>query len=469
MFSAAARRTSALPRTIITHNHHHPQHAFSTRSIPIRPRPVTPLFRPTALQTRHLSLGQKMKRGFQEASKGIWRKNPILLPLALVSVATASGIFAYIAYVEATQVAPQYSKFPLPVAERLRTAVYYTDVDLNPHKAITAYKEAFMLGRELGMHPWSDEMMGIRLQIASVLEKAGLVPAAIQLLEKIRADSCGWVELSVKHKILQVAENSEEANKKGEEAADPLGADPVVLDAYDKIKEMEAFEAQQRDKVKAKIVGISMKLAELYRSDYIQNDAKAEEALGFAVDYSLREMQRRSDAGLPVGGGHWMSLSEIASALTDLGTFYFEKDQDNYALPLFLRALDLVYADEGKNPSCKQVTLLCNISSTIGNAAMQGRPLADPGVTREEAIETSRKWAQEALTKCDGIADDQDPECEIGCATARLLLGELAAFQNKRKEAIKYLTESRDAFKQIKEDDLSEIAAEALEEVKSRK
>ncbi|OOF95069.1 hypothetical protein ASPCADRAFT_515583 [Aspergillus carbonarius ITEM 5010] len=474
MFSAAARRTSALPRTIITHNHHR-QHAFSTRSIPTRPRSVTPLinaastFRPAALQTRHISLGQKMKRGFQEASKGIWRKNPILLPLALVSVAAASGIFAYIAYVEATQVAPQYHKFPPPVAERLRTAVYYTEVDLNPHKAIKAYKEALHLAGELHMHPFSDEVMGIKLQVASTLEKAGLVPKAIDVLEKIRADACQWTHKSIQNQPRRGAESPEEAKKKGVEAAEPLDADPAILEAYEKMKELEAYEAQQLDKTLAKIVGISMKLADLYWSDYVQNDAKAEEALEFAVDFSLREMQRRAKAGLPLGGGNWMTLGEIATALTELGMLHCDKQQYNYALPLFLRALDLVSADEGKNPSCKQVTLLCNIGTALGDAAMGGRPLADPGVTREEALETSRKWAQEALNRSDKITDKQDAECDTGCATALYLLGELAAFQNKREEAVKYYTEARDGFKKVEEEAGVEAAVRALEEMKSWK
>ncbi|PWY95202.1 TPR domain protein [Aspergillus sclerotioniger CBS 115572] len=472
MFSAAARRTSALPRTIITHNHHH-QHAFSTRSIPTRPRSVTPItrtasiFRPSALQTRHLSLGQKMKRGYQEASKGIWRKNPILMPLALVSVATASGIFAYIAYVEATQVAPQYHKFPAPVAERLRTAIYYTDVDLNPHKAIKAYKEALHIAGELQMHPFSDEVMGIKLQVAVTLEKAGLVPKAIDVLEKIKADACHWTQIGIQYQADR-GERPEDA-KKGEEAAEPLSADPAILEAYDKINEIEAYSAQQLDKTLAKIVGISMKLAELYRSDYVQNDAKAEEALEFAVNFSLREMQRRAKAGRPLGGGNWMTLTEIATALTELGNMHYEKDQNNYALPLFLRALDLVSADEGKNPSCKQVTLMHNISAAIGSAAMTGRPLADPGVTREEAFETSRKWALEALNRAKKIPDDEDGECEASCALSILMLGELAAFQDKRGEATKYLTEAREAFKKLKEDKGVELTTEILKEVNSRK
>ncbi|RAL01144.1 TPR domain protein [Aspergillus ibericus CBS 121593] len=471
MFSAAARRTSALPRTI-THNH---QHAFSTRSIPVRPRPVTPLsrtpsiVRPTAPQTRHLSFGQKMKRGFQEASKGIWRKNPILLPLALVSVATASGIFAYIAYVEATQVAPQYHKFPAPVAERLRTAVYYTEVDLNPHKAVKAYKEAYKLGGDLKMHPFSDEMMGIKLQIAAVLEKAGLVPAAIKVLEKIRADACLWVQSSSKEPNLEGVEKPEDRKKTAEEAAYPLEADPDILDAYEQMKEVDAYDAQQRDKSKAKIVGISMKLAELYRSDYVQDDAKAEEALGFAVDYALREMQRRADAGLPIGGGHWMSLTEIAAALTDMGSFYYETGQEHYALPLLLRSLDLLIADEKDTPSCKQVTVLCNISSTIGEAAMKGRPSVEPGVTREEAIENSRKWALQALAKCAQIRDGQNEQCEAGSAGAHLILGELASFQNKREEAIKHYTEARDGYQNTNDHELARLITDCINEVKSRK
>ena len=114
-----------------------------------------------------------MKLGFREASKGIWRKNPILLPIALISTAGMALLFAYIAYVEVTHVGPQYHKFPPPVAETLRTAVYYTEVDLNPPKALQAYKDALRIGMEMGMHPFSDEVLGIKLQVAMMLEKGG--------------------------------------------------------------------------------------------------------------------------------------------------------------------------------------------------------------------------------------------------------------------------------------------------------
>ena len=72
---------------------------------------------------------------------------------------------------------------------RFRTAVYFTEIDLNPPKALQAYKEAYCgIADQLGVHPFSDEVLGIKIQVAMMLEKAGLVKPAIDVLERTKSE-----------------------------------------------------------------------------------------------------------------------------------------------------------------------------------------------------------------------------------------------------------------------------------------
>ena len=416
-----------------------------------------------------------MKLGFREASKGIWRKNPILLPIALLSTAGAALLFAYIAYVEVTHVGPQYHKFPPPVAETLRTAVYYTEVDLNPPKALQAYKEALRIGMEMGMHPFSDEILGIKLQVAMMLEKAGLVKPAIEVLERTKVETLKWIDegrndIGLKSKEAAAGVDQMRMGEQDKVKID----DPEILEEQKRLKELEEFEDRQRNKALKKSVGIQMKLAELYSSDYIQDEKKAEDAQVAAVELSLKEMRRRQALGLPVGGASqdensdaWLNLTEMATALAELASTYTNQDKPELAMPLYLRALDLLRKDEGDNPTCKQVTLLNGVATAMaGNAQKPFRQQQQP-VPRDQTINAAKQWAEKAIDVAARIQPPvRDEDCDLSCVAATYNLGELAELQNKREEAIKRYREAKSLATGLGFEDGVAMADSALKRLK---
>ena len=416
-----------------------------------------------------------MKFGFREASKGIWRKNPILLPIALLSTAGAALLFAYIAYVEVTHVGPQYHKFPPPVAETLRTAVYYTEVDLNPPKALQAYKEALRIGMEMGMHPFSDEILGIKLQVAMMLEKAGLVKPAIEVLERTKVETLKWIDegrndIGLKSKEAAAGVDQMRMGEQDKVKID----DPEILEEQKRLKELEEFEDRQRNKALKKSVGIQMKLAELYSSDYIQDEKKAEDAQVAAVELSLKEMRRRQALGLPVGGASqdensdaWLNLTEMATALAELASTYTNQDKPELAMPLYLRALDLLRKDEGDNPTCKQVTLLNGVATAMaGNAQKPFRQQQQP-VPRDQTINAAKQWAEKAIDVAARIQPPvRDEDCDLSCVAATYNLGELAELQNKREEAIKRYREAKSLATGLGFEDGVAMADSALKRLK---
>ncbi|KAJ5125465.1 hypothetical protein N7526_007642 [Penicillium atrosanguineum] len=347
-----------------------------------------------------------------------------MLPLAIISLIGGLCLFTYISYVELTQVAPQYHNFPQPVAESLRSAIYYTEIDLNPIKALNSYKEALRRALDLGMHPFSDEVMGIKLQVALMLEKAGLVKASIEVLERTRTETMKWVEEG------RAAETA--ADKKDTKSPAPAKATPdnvqikegAIQEAEEELKKMQAFETRQRDKALKKVVGMEMKLAELYSSDHIQEDKKAEAAQVAAVELCLKEMHRRQKLGLPVGGGSgdansdaWLNMTEIATALAELASTYTAKDRHELAMPFAM----------------------------VGQVQLPTSPRAEKqAISREQTVEAARLWAQKSLDVAARIQPPvRDEECDITCVVATYNLGELAELQDKHDVAKQRYIEAR--------------------------
>ncbi|KAJ5190476.1 uncharacterized protein N7498_009461 [Penicillium cinerascens] len=405
-------------------------------------------------RARHLTYAQRLRMNYREASKGIFRKNPIMLPLAILSVIGGIGMFAYISYVELTQVQPQYHNFPQPVAESLRSAIYYTEIDLNPIKALNHYKEALRRAIDMGMHPFSDEVMGIKLQVALMLEKAGLVKAAIEVLERTKNETMKWVE---EGRAVEAATEKKKDAKPPSPAKDtPENVhikEGALQDTEEELKKLQAFETRQRDKALKKVVGMEMKLAELYSSDHIQEDKKAEAAQVAAVELCLKEMHRRQKLGLPVGGGAgdadsdaWLNMTEIATALAELASTYTAKDRHELAMPLYLRALEMLRVAEGNSPSCKQVTLLNDVASAMaGQVQLPASPRSQQqAIPREQTVEAARLWAQKSLDVAARIQPPvRDEECDITCVAATYNLGELAELQNKPDVAKQRYTEAK--------------------------
>ena len=489
MFRAASRRTSAHAATFLQSQRQSLTRSIYTNTRPT-PQPRTSnaksLITPYITGTRHLSTAEKIRRKYREASKGIWRKNPILLPLAIVSIVGGAISFAYISYVELTRVAPQYHKFPAPVADALRTAVYFTEIDLNPPKALQAYKEALRIADELGVHPFSDEVLGIKIQVAMMLEKAGLVKPAIDVLERTKSETLVWIEKGRAMEAAQVAGTVNEVSKPAPAPAPAPASAPakiapenvqintdVMQETEEDLKARAEYEIRQRDKALKKVIGIQMKLGELYASDHIQEDKKAEEAQVAAVELCLKEMHRRQRLGLPVGssgsgseadGEAWLNLTEIATALADLANTYIAKERFELAMPLYLRALDLIRNAEGDTPSCKQVVLLNDVATAmVGHAQLPVKSQPQQPVAVDQTIEAARQWAQKAIDVAAYIKPPvRDEECDVTCVVATYNLGELAELQKKPQVAKQRYIEAKSLADGIGYEEGGLMANEAL-------
>lgn len=436
---------------------------------------------PLRTQTRSYTHYERLKRSYRVASKGILQKHPFLFPFALISAIGSTAYLGYVVYMEVMEINPQYHNFPPEVAKPLRRAVYYTDVDSNPSKAMNSFKEALVIADHLGLHPYSDEVLGIKLNISMMLEKAGLIKAAIEVLERVRAESLAWVEEVRRKKLLR------ENERAGEKKTPAVSDDPEeAAREEEKRREEEQNEDRLREKTLKKIIGMGLKLGELYATEGIQDHAKAETAMTSSIELCLEEMRRRQRLGLPVGGGGgdswqnddtWMNLSEIASTFDELATFYANKDKNELAAPLYLQALTMVKEDEGDSTTCKQVVLLNNVASAMAGQAHKPTPAqfassssSNNPLPRDRVIDSARQWAQKAIDVAEHIQPPvRTEECDVSCAVATYNLGELAEMRRDFEGARKRYEEARDFAKGIGFEEAAARADEAMKRLDKSK
>ncbi|KAK0728595.1 hypothetical protein B0T26DRAFT_636943 [Lasiosphaeria miniovina] len=392
------------------------QNASHVRGAPEQPRPRNP---PSYRQIFRLfwdSLKNLVGLARSDALREAYRTNPEEVIAALVGLIAITAIFGYaIVLIFTYFYAEQFTRFPEPIAQALRRALYYSNYAPDPQRALKYYQKALDLCNEMNLDPFSDEVMGIRIQIAAWLEKLESYENAAKTLEALLADCRRWV---------QVMEKEVKEGTAPKTLLDPQNLDEVTETLWGK-----------RTRILAKSVAISVKLADLYSDEHMREDELAHERLVWAVETGLGELRRRTAEGLKKGEGVWMSSEELGGALEALGHSYEAKSQFHLALPLFFRALQLC-----KEP-CHIAVLMNNIATSfaqhpllaIGDAPVDGlmeqpKEAATAAEQRASYLAAARRWASNAnqhATEPQG--DKRTAECDEACAVSLANLGDIAS------------------------------------------
>jgi len=285
----------------------------------------TPLTRCTQLPAKpwrpaQQQLGRRYGSTMREQFREQYHKSPVLFPFAIGSIALVAGICVfYIPWYYKNVIIKPYHNFPEPVAKKLRRALFYSRGQwLDIREANKHFRQALALADEMGMDPFSDEIMGVKYTIAALFEDAGYYSLAIDVLEIMRNDCQKWVdEFSDRH-----------------------------------------WTNGNRSRVKKNMVQINLKLGQLYDVRYVNEPENGEKRLVEAVESALREQQRREKDGVKNGEGPWLTNDEMGGVLegrqqeqsdtayamltqSALGTHYEQFDSHYLAAPLFVKALQL--------------------------------------------------------------------------------------------------------------------------------
>ncbi|KAI5203551.1 hypothetical protein E4T38_05169 [Aureobasidium subglaciale] len=357
------------------------------------------------------------KASFTRGAKELWAAHPYLVSLAAATILAGSAGIAYANYLYSTYIIASFHNYPEPVAQKLRRAIYYTNIDLDPKNALKYYKQGLEIANELGMDPFSNEIIGVKIQVSALMEKIQNYPKAIQVLEILRNDCLAWEE-----KFGRLEDHKE-----------------------------------KRTRIMKQLVALSVKLGDLYSNQYIQDGKAAEERLVWALETSLREKQRRREPGVLEKEGEWMSDNEMGASMEALAHNYEDQNKHYLAVPLFLQALNFK-----SDKDCHSVILMNNLAISI---AQQNPPPSSETKPPSQAVlvENAKQWAQKAL---DLAADIQPPardeECDVGCAVALHNLGEFAEMNKDIIEAKKRYKEAVSLARAIGFEDGLENSSAAL-------
>ncbi len=174
--------------------------------------------------------------------------------------------------------------------------------------ALKYYKQALELCDELRLDPFSDDVMGIKIQLAAWLWNIENYEGAAKVLDTLLKDCKRWVEVM------------EKSIKDGTAPKDLLVPRPPQTDAFALPSEGEPDEVREtlwgkRTRVLGKAVGISVKLAEHYSDEHMRQEDAAHEQLLWAVETAINEVRRRTTEGVKDGEGGWMTAEQIGGTL----------------------------------------------------------------------------------------------------------------------------------------------------------
>ncbi|KAF7542942.1 hypothetical protein G7Z17_g11146 [Cylindrodendrum hubeiense] len=368
----------------------------------------------------------------------------ILLVIGIMAGYTAKLYFTYFYHL-------QFTRYPKPIANSLRRALYYTNINPDPELALKYYKRAMEQCADHGLDPFSDEVLGIRIQTSYWLQKIGNYDGTLHVLESVLGDLKRWVDVmeqSVRDgkidsagKLLtpapkQVeATETTEANKEAEAAsADQTDDDFVPENLWHK-----------RRRLLAKAIGTSVKLGELYSDEHVLDPDNSQKHLIWAVETALNEFRRRKTEGVKEHEGDWLSPEETGGAIESLGRDYESKSQFHLAIPLFFQALRLC------EMPCHRAVIMNNLAATFAQHPIFTPTLAiqpseaigelhEPAMptTRKDCLEAALNWSENAYLHAKDVkGDDHTPECDEACVVALCNWGDVAAMMGNTELARK--------------------------------
>ena len=324
-----------------------------------------------------------------------------LRSVALGSAALFYGSWIYINYT--TEINKRY---PPDVANKLRRALYYANQEVDPQKAAGYYRQALEKADEAGMNPMTDEILGIKLSYAGMLERIGLLEKAIDTLEVVRRDCEKFVLLAAAEERL----------------------------------------VGERARVLRKVVQISVKLGDLYVHENVDDVQAAEASRVTAVEVLTKELLRREKEGVKEGEETWMSNEEmgatyegsflliarepVVDVVAALGEHFAMASKGNLSAPLFARALTFC------PPSCHQASIMHNLSASLMAQLEVARAHDAPEAALGSLAQNATQWADKAIDVSRRIQPPgRSAECDVSCALATRILGRVAEILGRYEEA----------------------------------
>ncbi|TQV93958.1 TPR domain-containing protein [Cordyceps javanica] len=371
------------------------------------------------------------------------------------------------------------SKYPEPVANTLRRAIYYSNYAPDPELALKFYKKAMQQCAEIGLDPFSDEVLGIRIQVSAWLQQLENYTSSGEVLESVLADCRKWISVMEKSveegqvdKNGHYIDSSNLADVKDLSEKDATAAsnsEPVAKDEEPQTPRETLW--RKRERLLATSVKTAVALGELYADEHVLKPEKATEHFVWAVETTLREFKRRRSEGKQPGEESWLTPTEVGGAMESLGRDYERKSQFHLAIPLFFQALRLCEVP------CHRAVLMNNLAASFAQIpvsflsgalsdGLKELESSEMPKTRAECLEAAERWAKGAYMHGNDVkGEERTPECDEACAVALCNWGDVAAMLGKTAVARKKYQECIELSNKLEFADGAKQAADGLEKL----
>lgn len=347
----------------------------------------------------------------------------------------------------------KWSKYPPPVANTLRRAIYNTTISPDPDLALKYYKRAMAEAHQIGMDPFSDEVLGIRIMVAFWLEKISNYPQSAEVLEAVLRDCMEWVK-TMEQQVKEDNVNEGGRLKTLTSSTQQLvwTPSPAVVEHAQAANGGQGMDLpdetlwKRRERLLSKAVSISVKLGELYADEHVLDPESSHKHLVWSVETTLKEFKRRKEEGPKPGEESWLTPTEVGASMESLGRAYERKSQFHLAIPLFFQAL------RNCDSPCHRAVIMNNLSASFAQ-----HPIYSPATggsteteslkdlfassmpnTRNDCLDAAVNWARNAYLHAKDVkGEERTPECDEACAAALCNWGDVAAMQGKTELARK--------------------------------
>lgn len=265
------------------------------------------------------------------------------------------GAVAYFTFQEKDK-AINLNGLPGPVIENVRKAVYWQYHDPDFEKAATGWVKVMdMVDNQYKLDQLDDKVSGLKIRMAEMFEFFERWASARKTYEKIL---------------------------------------PVFKSGLESDPRFSSSHPVERGELLLRTIRTSVRLGDICLERKDLNAAR--DAYTWAIEAILKEQKARG------GSNDWIPQEEESNAFERLGQLYSTEENHALAIPLFLRALDVIGT---KGPSCEAVILMNNVAAEMSMAA-QGQI---------RVLEDAEKWAKKSLSICDNVSRwSTSEDCEFG-------------------------------------------------------
>ncbi|RDA93677.1 hypothetical protein CP533_4908 [Ophiocordyceps camponoti-saundersi (nom. inval.)] len=399
----------------------------SPSSFPPRPPPIPPPQKMTTIQY----LLRRLKNSLQNlaflmtprAFRSAFRDSPYVISLATVGLVFTLCVCVFTVYeYRRAFYKPSFNIYPKTVSNSLRRAIYYTIISPKPELALRYYNKALEECSAMGYDAASEQVLYIRIQIASWLEHhIKNHKEASRVLESTRADCVKSV-----HQInqwIREGKVDDEGRYRPDASEDEAAVSKVTPPGQETLW-------GKRQRLLSHSVFISVKLGELYADEHVLDFENSQASLIWAVETSLAELQRRHKEGSKPGEEDWLEPQQLGSAMESLGRSYERKGEYHLCIPLFIYALRVCL------DPCQRAMIMNNLAVAFAQQSLNPTTAlnvdAAMPMTREGNLEAAHNWATNAQTHGSEVkGEDRTVTCDHACAAALCTFGDLAVMMGK--------------------------------------